>query len=62
VNQGCLARDSEIGCPDAQDSFRNVLGNLTVTIRLSVGKCMFLIYKIPLNLQNIINEISRKYE
>jgi hypothetical protein len=34
--------DSEIGCPDAQDGFRNVLGNLTVTIRLSVGKLIFL--------------------
>jgi hypothetical protein len=32
-----LGWDSEIGCPDARDSFRNVLGNLIATIRLSVG-------------------------
>jgi hypothetical protein len=32
-------RDSEIGCPDAQDGLRNVLGNLIATIVLSVVKC-----------------------
>jgi hypothetical protein len=38
-------RDSEIGCPHAQDSFRNVLGNLIATIRLSVDKCVFALEK-----------------
>jgi hypothetical protein len=41
-----LFRDSEIGCPDAQDGFRNVLGNLIARIRLSVGKLIFLHYRI----------------
>jgi hypothetical protein len=39
-------RDSEIGCPHAQDGFRNVLGNLIIaTIRLSMGKCVFALEK-----------------
>jgi hypothetical protein len=38
-------RDSEIGCPDARDDFRDVLGNFIATIRLSMGKCVFALEK-----------------
>jgi hypothetical protein len=40
-----INRDSEIGCPDARDGFRNVLGNLTAIIWLSVGNCVFALEK-----------------
>jgi hypothetical protein len=33
-----INKDSEIGCPDARDGFRNVVSNLAVTIKLSMGK------------------------
>jgi hypothetical protein len=48
-----LARDSEIGCPDAQDGFRNALGNLIATIRLSVGKCVLSMTWLQPNIQQI---------